>query len=520
MLSTGKKTHPGTLPQFQALENQAADSPHGSERNGLGHCCSRSKERSAGTQRVRGEPAGNVNPVASPAPVEQSTQAARGVTLIFVLASGGTPLMPCHPAKARKFLKEGRARIHQLFPFTIRLVDRLEGDTQPIILKIDPGATTTGFALNRAAKEDLTNQTTLHLAELTHRGEDIRARNKKRAGYRRRRRNTNLRYRAPRFKNRRWAPGWLPFSLMARVDNILSWVKRYGKLAPITAIEVESVRFDSQRLQNPQISGIEYQQGTLAGYEVREYLLQKWGRQCVYCGKANVPLQIDHIIPKGKRGSNRPSNLTMACQDCNQAKGNTPIEVFLADQPKRLQEILAHIQESLAASAVVNSTRQCLVGKLRETGLPIATFSGGLTKFNRVRLSVPKAHALDAACVGRVNELKAWAMPVFSIKATGRGSYQRTRVTKDGFPRGYLPRTKTVQGFRTGDLVKAVVPKGNKRGVYAGRIAVRTSGSFNIQTPNGTIQGISHRHCRCIYRADGYTYYQRTLTLKPHPELA
>src|ERR1700736_87867 len=119
MLSTGKKTHPGTLPQFQALENQAADSPHGSERNGLGHCCSRSKERSAGTQRVRGEPAGNVNPVASPAPVEQSTQAARGVTLIFVLASGGTPLMPCHPAKARKFLKEGRARIHQLFPFTI-----------------------------------------------------------------------------------------------------------------------------------------------------------------------------------------------------------------------------------------------------------------------------------------------------------------------------------------------------------------------------------------------------------------
>ena len=220
-------------------------------------------------QLVRGEPAGKVNPAASPAAVEQSTQAARGVTLVFVLASGGTPLMPCHPARARQFLKEGRARVHQLFPFTIRLVDRLEGDTQPIILKIDPGATTTGFALNRAAKEDLTKQTTLHLAELTHRGEDIRARNKKRAGYRRRRRNTNLRYRAPRFRNRCRAPGWLPFSLMARVNNILSWVQRYGKLAPITAIEVESVRFDSQLLQNPQVSGIEYQQGTLAGYEVR-----------------------------------------------------------------------------------------------------------------------------------------------------------------------------------------------------------------------------------------------------------
>ena len=512
MLSTGKKTHPGTLPQSQALENQAADIPHGSERNGFGP--RGSKEPAAGTQLVRGEPAGKVNPAASPAAVEQSTQAARGVTLVFVLASGGAPLMPCHPARAREFLKEGRARIHQLFPFTIRLVDRLKGDTQPIILKIDPGATRTGFALNRAAKEDSTNQTTLHLAELTHRGEDIRARNKKRAGYRRRRRNTNLRYRAPRFKNRCRAPGWLPFSLIARVNNILSWVRRYGRLAPITAIEVESVRFDTQLLQNPQISGIEYQQGTLAGYEVREYLLQKWGRQCVYCGKENVPLQIDHIIPKG-RGSNRPSNLTIACQDCNQAKGNRPVEAFLADQPERLQKILAHIKEPLPASAVVNSTRKCLVGKLRETGLPIATFSGGLIKFNRATLSIPKAHELDAACVGRVTELKAWAMPVFCIKATGRGSYQRTRVTKEGFPRGYLPRTKTVQGFRTGDLVKALVPKGNKRGSYTGRVAVRTSGFFNIQTQNGTVQGISHRHCRCIYRADGYTYYRRTHNLHP-----
>jgi hypothetical protein len=132
-----------------------------------------------------------------------------------------------------------------------------------------------------------------------------------------------------------------------------------------------------------------------------------------------------------------------------------------------------------------------------------------------VNLSIPKTHALDAACVGRVNELKAWAMPVFYIKATGRGSYQRTRVTKEGFPRGYLPRTKTVQGFRTGDLVKAIVPKGNKRGVYTGRVAARTSGSFNIQTQKGTVQGISYRHCRCIYRADGYTYYGRILNHYP-----
>jgi 5-methylcytosine-specific restriction endonuclease McrA len=509
MLNRGKKTHPGTLPQSQALEDQEANViAHGSQRNGLGHCGSRLQEHSAAIQPVRGEPAGKVNPAASPAAVEQSTQAARGVTLVFVLGSSGTPLMPCHPARARQFLKRGRARIHKLFPFTIRLVDRSEGEIQPIVLKIDPGATTTGFALTRVAKEDPTQQTTLHLAELTHRGDDIRARNKKRAGYRRRRRNSNLRHRAPRFKNRRRAPGWLPFSLMARVNNILSWTRRYGKLAPIRSIDVESVRFDTQLMQNPEISGIQYQQGTLAGYEVREYLLQKWGRQCVYCDKGNLPLEIDHIIPRSKRGSSRPSNLTIACQPCNLAKGNTPVEVFLGADPERLQKILEHIQKPLASSAVVNATRKCLVAKLRQTGLPIATFSGGLTKFNRVKLLIPKTHALDAACVGRVSELKAWAMPVFNIKAAGRGAYQRTRVTKKGFPRGYLPRTKTVHGFRTGDLVKAVVPKGKKRGVHTGRVAVRTLGSFNIQTPKGPVQGISYRHCRCIYRGDGYTYYQ------------
>jgi hypothetical protein len=104
-------------------------------------------------------------------------------------------------------LRNGRARIHKLFPFTIRL-DREGGQIQPIVLKIDPGATTTGFALTRVAKEDPTQQTTLHLAELTHRGDYIRARNKKRAGYRRR--HSNLRHRARRFKNRRRAPVGCP----------------------------------------------------------------------------------------------------------------------------------------------------------------------------------------------------------------------------------------------------------------------------------------------------------------------
>jgi hypothetical protein len=92
-------------------------------------------------------------------------------------------------------------------------------------------------------------------------------------------------------------------------------------------------------------------------------------------------------------------------------------------------------------------------------------------------------------------------------KTTGRGSYKRTRLTKHGFPRSYLTRQKQVQGFQTGDMVRAVVPTGTKAGTWLSRFAVRKTGSFNIQTPGGAIQGISYRHCTLTQRADGYGYH-------------
>jgi len=116
--------------------------------------------------------------------------------------------------------------------------------------------------------------------------------------------------------------------------------------------------------------------------------------------------------------------------------------------------------------------------------------------------------------VGQVNKISAWQKPTLLIKATGRGSYQRTRLTKYGFPRGYLTRSKRIKGFQTGDMVKAEVTKGKKIGLYTGRVAVRASGSFNIQTAVGVVQGVSHRYCKVIQRADGYGYSQLGVMLK------
>jgi hypothetical protein len=235
-----------------------------------------------------------------------------------------------------------------------------------------------------------------------------------------------------------------------------------------------------------------------------------------------VPLTIDHIHPKSRGGSDRVSNLALACLPCNQKKGNREVTEFLAHDPQRLERIEAQAKTPLADAAAVNSTRWALWNRLKGTGLPVEVCTGARTKWNRSRLGMPKTHALDAACVGAVNTVKDWQQPVLQIKATGRGRYQRTRVDRFGFPRGYLTRRKRQFGFQTGDLVRAEVPAGKNAGVYVGRVAVRASGRFNIQTPSGVVQGVSHRCCRLVQRADGYGYCWRssTVAMPPATEVA
>ncbi len=225
---------------------------------------------------------------------------------VFVLDTNKQPLAPCHPARARQLLGKGKAAVYCRYPFTIILKREVkEADSQPFRLKIDPGSKTTGMAILNYRTGEV-----VWAAELQHRGWQIKSALDSRRAIRRSRRNRKTRYRKPRFNNRRRPKGWLPPSLMSRVYNIETWVARLRRYCPITAISLELVRFDTQAMVNPEISGIEYQQGELFGYEVREYLLEKFGRKCAYCGAENIPLQVEHIIPKTCGGSNRVSNLT------------------------------------------------------------------------------------------------------------------------------------------------------------------------------------------------------------------
>ncbi|MFI7699924.1 RNA-guided endonuclease IscB [Nonomuraea sp. NPDC049480] len=303
---------------------------------------------------------------------------------MFVLASDGTPLDPCHPARARKLLKSGRAVVARHGLYSI---------------------------------------------QLDHRGGKIRDKLTARAAHRRGRRSRNLRFRAPRFANRRRPDGWLAPSLRHRVDTAMNWVARLRRLAPVRAIHVETVRFDTHALAAGRpLAGVEYQHGTLHGYEAREYLLEKWGRACAYCAAGGIPLTIDHIHPRSRGGSDRISNLCLACVPCNQAKNSTPVTEFLAGRPAVLARVLARAKAPLRDAAAVNATRWALFRALTATGLPVRCGSGGRTKWNRHRTGAPKS-------TGRVAVRTSGSHTVQTTGGPVKTSYKHLRLLQraDGY---------------------------------------------------------------------------------------
>jgi len=428
---------------------------------------------------------------------------------VFVIDVHKEPLDPVHPAEARLLLDQQKAAVFKKYPFTIILKEDLETTQQQeeLRLKIDPGSRSTGIAVINDTSGEI-----VFAMELEHRGLRIKNLLDSRRAIRRGRRSRKTRYRKPRFLNRTRPKGWLSPSLKSRVYNIETWVRRLRKVCNIQALSMELVRFDMQLMENPHISGVEYQQGELMGFEVKEYLLEKWGRECVYCKKKDTPLEVEHILPKARGGSNRVSNLTIACTRCNLEKNSQLIDQYLSDRPELLRKILTKTRAPLKDAAAVNATKWDLYWTLQTTGLPVETGSGGLTKFNRKTRNLPKEHWVDAACVGKSTPetLFQTHKQVLQVKAMGHGSRQMCRVDKYGFPRTKAKtRSKNVKGFQTGDIVKAIVPTGKKAGTYNGRVAIRASGSFNIKTQSGTTQGIGYSHCKVLQAVDGYAYFNQ-----------
>jgi len=302
---------------------------------------------------------------------------------VCVINKDGKPLMPCKPAKARRLLKQQKAEVLRRTPFTIQLLWDCEHNTQKTVLGIDSGYGHVGFSVNTEKRELVSGELLLR--------KNVSRLIEQKKNYRRTRRN-KLWHRPARFNNRvsTKKKGWLAPSMQHKLNTHVKLINDLKNWLPITKTIIEVASFDTQKMQNPEISSVEYQQGTLQGYEVREYLLEKFGRKCSYCGKGKIPLEIEHITPKSKGGSSRVNNLTLSCRKCNVNKGTKTAEEYGFPKLQKLAK------KSLKATVFMNLVRSRLADQM---GAEITY--GYITKKGRIDNNLVKSHVNDAFVIAK-----------------------------------------------------------------------------------------------------------------------
>lgn len=403
----------------------------------------------------------------------------RKTTQVCVLDQRGKPLMPTtRLGKVYRLLKKEKAHIVSYEPFTIQLDYEPETNViQPMTLGVDSGAIHSGYSVTNENRE-------YYSAEVIAR-DDISDRLSDRSMYRRGRRSRNTRYRKVRFNNRKnKKKGWLPPSLEQKVAVQVNEIAHLNHFFPVERIIVEVAEFDIQKIKNPDITGVEYQQGTLYSYNIRNYLLEKHGRKCFYCGKAVTKFEVEHMLPKARGGSNSIDNLTLSCHDCNQKKGTLTAEEFikktlsarkaavkLSQLPneKRLFKYMAHM----------NATRWTLYNTIKDRYENVQTTYGYITKHDRLQAHLPKAHHIDAKCITGFSTVPSIDQTVVKVKMR-RHNRQLHKAT---FSKGHVRRPAglptNIFGFQ---LYDRVLFEGHQYYIKSRR----SSGSFTL----GSVEGL------------------------------
>lgn len=402
---------------------------------------------------------------------KQTTQAC-------VLDQNGKPLMPTtRLGKVYRLLKTKKAHIVSYEPFTIQL--DYEPDThiiQPMTLGADSGAIHSGYSVANEQREYYSSEVIAR--------DNISYCISDRRMYRRNRRSRKTRYRKPRFNNRKnKKKGWLPPSLEQKVAVQLNEIDHLHRYFPIETIIVEVAEFDIQKIKNPDISGKDYQQGTLQGYNIRNYLLEKHGRKCFYCDKEVSNFEVEHMIPKAKGGSNRIDNLTLSCHNCNQKKGTLTAEEFIkqilpAEKVAKKLKQLSKEKRLFKYMAHMNATRWTLYNAINDKYPNVKMTYGYITKYNRIQAGLPKAHHIDAKCITGFAQVPSFDTTVVKMKMR-RHNRQLHRAT---FSKGHVRKAASLPTVMFGFRLYDIVMYNNHQYYIKGR---RSNGSFALVSVEG-----------------------------------
>lgn len=318
--------------------------------------------------------------------------------MVYVLDKEGKPLMPTmRHGKVRRLLRDEKAHVVRLQPFTIQLDYESTTYRQEVSLGIDAGSVHIGVSATTEKKE-------LFAAEVVLRT-DIVKKLASRLEMRRTRRNRKTRYRKPRFGNRRRKDGWLAPSVRNKVDGHLKVIRMVHRILPVTKTTIEVAQFDAQKIKNDTIQGVEYQQGEQMGFwNVREYVLARDGHKCQHCkGRSKDPILNVHHLESRKTGGNAPNNLITLCETCHKAYHRGEFELKV----KR--------GTSLRDAAFMNIMRRAVYNKAKAEFGNVHMTYGYITKHTRIENGIEKTHCTDAFCISR------------NVKAVRSGSYLKCR---------------------------------------------------------------------------------------------
>ena len=385
--------------------------------------------------------------------------------MVYVLNIEGKPLMPCKEAKARKLLKENKAKIYKKEPFTIQLLFVCENQTQDITLGVDAGSKHIGLSATTKEKE-------LYAADVELRNDIVDLLSTRRQN--RRTRRNRLRYRKPRFNNRVHSKknGWLAPSVKQKIQTHFKVVEDIHKLLPITKIVVETASFDIQKIKNPEIHNEEYQQGEQLGFwNVREYVLFRDNHTCQCCkGKSKDKILNVHHIESRKTGGNAPNNLITLCETCHKGYHNGTVEL-----PKTIKRGM-----SFKDATFMGIMRWSFYNRLKEIYPNVFMTYGYITKDIRIKNNLPKDHYIDARCIsGNPNaEPLGYYFYQKKVRCHNR-QIHKSNILKGG-KKKLNQASYLVKGFRLFDKVE-----------FEGQICFifgrRSSGYFDIRKLNGEV---------------------------------
>ena len=382
--------------------------------------------------------------------------------MVYVLNIKKEPLMPCRKAKARKLLKNKKAKVIKIEPFTIQLLFECENQVQDITLGIDSGSKYIGLSATTISQE-------LYSANVELRNDIVDLLSTRRQN--RRTRRNRLRYRKARFNNRISSKkeGWLAPSIRQKIDTHMRIIKDVHKILPITKIIVETASFDIQKIKNPNIQGEEYQQGEQLGFwNVREYVLFRDGYKCQHCkGKSKDNVLNVHHLESRKTGGNSPNNLITLCETCHNAYHQGKIKL----KQKRGQ--------SFRDASFMGIMRWAFYNKLKEEYQNVSMTYGYITKNTRIKNGLPKEQYIDARCITGNPLVKplGYFYYIKKVRCHNR-QIHKAKILKGGKKKNNQAPYE-VKGFRLFDKVKYQ----SELYYIFGR---RSTGYFDIRKLDGT----------------------------------